>query len=434
MSIFKIIITAVGIIAAVFSVLIFSGKISINTGSKVPQGSITVWGTLPQEEMTNFFLAYARDVKGQQVTYQFIQEENFSATLVDALASGVGPDAIIAPYQLILEQSKRIYPFPQASFPEKMYRDMYVDGASIFWTRNGALALPIAIEPMVLFFNRTLLAKHGVALPPEYWDELNDMGPKLTVLTPQGTFTESAIALGAYGNVVYAKDILSTIVAQLGQAMVFKQPTSEGKDLYTVTANAPLQEGGDVFPLATALRFFMEFSNPTKIKYTWNQFLPNAQDQFVAEKLALYVGYYGEGKIMRERNGRIDFDMAVLPQTRGYNTFVTGMKLYGMATLSSARNKEVSFAVQSKVGSLPWANLLTPTIGALPPQRAYAQNPTVPETTRRSLLVAKGWYDIQQKNSSDLFETMVRDVTSGRVEVSEAASQFVQRLRPKYTN
>ena len=302
MSIFKIIITAVGIIAALLSVLIFSGKLSVGTASKTPQGTIVIWGTLPQDEMSNFFYSYMNQAKGQQVTYQFVKEDRFAETLVEALASGTGPDAIIAPYQLILEQEKRIYPFPQASFPQKAYRDMYVDGASIFWTNRGALALPVAIEPMVLFFNRTLLAKHGVALPPEYWDELNDMGPKLTILTAQGVFTESAIALGAYGNVMYAKDILTTIIAQLGQAVVVKQTTQDGKDSYSVTANAPLQEGGDVLPLATALRFFMEFSNPTKIKYTWNQFLPNAQDQFVAEKLALYVGYYGEAKTIRERN------------------------------------------------------------------------------------------------------------------------------------
>ncbi|MDQ5962766.1 MAG: hypothetical protein QG653_573 [Patescibacteria group bacterium] len=431
---FKIGIISVGLMAALFAMLLFSGRLPIGKTAKTPQGTITVWGTLPQSEMENFFFQYSSQFKGQEIKYRFIREEDFSATLVDALASSQGPDAIIAPYQKILEQAKRIYPFPVASFPEKTYRDMYVDGSSIFWTPQGALALPVSIEPMVLFFNRTLLAKHGVSLPPEYWDEFNDVTPKLTVKTPQGSFSESAIALGAYGNVPYVKDIVTTIIHQLGQVVVFRQINSEGKAIGTVTANAPVQEGGDVFPLATGLRFFMEFSNPEKTRYTWNQFLPNAQDQFVAEKLALYVGYAGEAKTIRERNQRIDFDMTMLPQTRGYNTFVTGMKLYGMATLLQARNKELTFVIQSQVASLPWSTALAQAIGATPPHRAYLSTQGIPDTIKRSNLVARGWYDDKPEESASMFESMIRDVSGGRVDVSQAATQFVQRLQAKYTN
>lgn len=432
---FRIVIISAGLVAAFIAVLIFSGRLPIGQkATKIPQGNLVIWGTLPQNEMENFVFQYSNESKGQQISYRFIREEDFSETLVEALASNQGPDAIIAPYQKILEQAKRIYPFPAASFPEKTYRDMYVDGTSIFWTQRGALALPVAIEPMVLFFNRTLLSKHGITLPPEYWDEFNDMTPRLTVKSNQGVFSESAIALGAYNNVPYVKDILSTIIHQLGQSIVFRQVNSDGKEINTVTANNPLEEGGDVLPLATALRFFMEFSNPEKARYTWNQFLPNAQDQFVAEKLAMYIGYAGEAKTIRERNQRIDFDMAVLPQTRGYNTLVTGMKLYGMATLNDSSNKELAFSVQSKLASLGWSTVIANSVGAVPPQRAYLSQPGVAEVLRKSNLVARGWYDNKPKESSPLFESMVRDVTGGRTDVSQAAAQFVQRLQAKYTN
>lgn len=431
---FRIIIISVGLIGAFFAVLIFSGRLPIGNKTKTPQGTIVVWGTLPQEEMNNFFFQYSSQVKGQQITYRFIREEDFSATLVDALASSQGPDAIIAPYQKILEQSKRIYPFPAASFPEKSYRDMYVDGASIFWTGRGALAFPIAIEPMVLFFNRTLFSKHGLTLPPVYWDEFNDMTPKLTVKSSQGSFNESAIALGAYGNVPYAKDILATIIHQLGQWVIFRQVTTEGKEINTVTANFPIQEGGEILPLATALRFFMEFSNPEKTRYTWNQFLPNAQDQFVSEKLAMYIGYAGEAKAIRERNQRIDFDMSLFPQSRGYDTFVTGMRLYGMATLLQSRNRDLSFSIQAQLSSLPWSTALAQSLGMTPPHRAYLSGPGVTDVIKRSNLVARGWYDSKPEDSSSLFETMIRDVSGGRADISQAAAQFVQRLQAKYTN
>lgn len=430
---FKIIIISAGILAAVLAVLIFSGKISLGGGASAPTGQIQIWGTIPGEKMDAFLTAYNSKAKTYSVTYKFVKEEVFASTLVEALASGVGPDAILAPYQKILEQAPKIYPFPAASFSEKEYKDTYVNGASILWTSNGAIALPVTIEPLVLFFNRTLLAKHGVVSPPAYWEDINALVPTLTVTAPQGGFTESAIALGAYNNVPNAKDTMATIVHQLGQEVVVKQINAEGVDSYTVMANTPVKEGGDVFPLASVLRYFMEFSDPTKTKYTWNQFLPNAQDQFVAEKLALYIGYFGEGKTIRERNQKVDFDATYLPQTKDYNTFVTGMRLYGFATMRASRNPNLALKVEADFASLPYSSQIASFIGAVPPHKAYVAQQGVPEVLRRSNLVARGWFDVKPQASGLIFEQMIRDVTSGRTDISDAVQSFVSRLQDKYT-
>ena len=430
---FKTIIISAGILAAVLALLMFSGKISLGGGARALSGQIEVWGTLPQEQMDSLITQYNNQAKTYRIVYKFVKEDTFSNALVEALASGVGPDAIIAPYQKILEQAPKIYPFPASSFSEKDYKDTYVNGASIFWTPQGALALPVSLEPLVLFFNRTLLAKHGVVSPPAYWGDINTLAPTLTVSSPQGGFVESAIALGAYGNVPNAKDILSTVVAQLGQEMVIKQVNSEGQSSYTVTANIPVKEGGDVIPLTSVLRYYMEFSDPTKTKYTWNQFMPNAQDQFVAEKLAMYIGYFGEGKTMKERNQKVDFDATYLPQTKDYNTFVTGMRMYGFATLRVAKNPNVALKVESDFGSLNWSGQIASIIGAVPPHKAYVTQQGVPEVLRRSNLVARGWFDIKPQVSSQVFEQMIREVTSGKSDITDAVQSFVSRLQDKYT-
>jgi ABC-type glycerol-3-phosphate transport system substrate-binding protein len=431
---FKIIVISAGIIAAVLSVLVFSGKVSLGSGgAKAPTGQIEVWGTIPKDPMENFLMQYNAQAKTFRVTYRFIPEDGFSTALVEALAEGRGPDAIIAPYQKILEQASKVYPFPAASFTEKNYKDTYVNGASILWTPQGALALPVSIEPLVLFFNRTLLAKHGVVAPPKYWDEINGLVPTLTVINPQGAFVESAIALGAYNNVPNTKDILTTMVHQLGQETVVKQVNGAGSYVYTVTANTPVKEGGDIFPLAVDLRYFMEFSDPTKNKYAWNQFLPNAQDQFVAEKLAMYIGFYGDGKTIRERNQKLDFDSTYLPQTKDYNTFVTGMRLYGFATLRSVKNANVAFRVESDFASLDWSNQISALVGGVPAHTSYVKLQGVPEVLGRSNLVARGWFDVKPQSSSALFEQMIRDVSSGKTDVSDAVTEFVTRLQDKYT-
>lgn len=428
---FRIVIISAGLIAAAFAVLIFSGKVPIGKSTTAVTGDITVWGTIPQEQMDSYLQHYNPAAKTYRVNYKFIKESDFSDALVNALADGTGPDAILAPYQIILEQMTKVYPYPQAYLSEKAYRDAYVNGASVLYSSVGALALPVSIEPMVLFYNRTLLAKHNVINPPAYWDEVTNLAPTLTVPNSSGSgFSESAIALGASNNVPYTKDIIATIIEQLGQDVAYKQQGGG----YTVTANKPVKEGDSVLPLATTLRYIMEFSDPTKTKYSWTQFMPPAQDQFVAEKLAMYIGYFGDYQTIKARNPRMDFDMVMVPQTRGYNTLVTGMRLYGFATLRTTKNPRTALQVETDFASLSNSEQIASLIGGVPALKSYLTTPGVNDVIAKSNLVARGWYDIRPENSSSIFDRMISDVLSGRADINDAAESFVSRLQDLYTS
>lgn len=98
-------------------------------------------------------------------------------------------------YQTILSQAERIYPYPVASFGEKAFKDTYVDGSSVLFTPSGALALPVSVEPMVLFYNRSLLSKHGVVNPPSSWAEVEEITPALT-LRDKEAFLSQRLLLG----------------------------------------------------------------------------------------------------------------------------------------------------------------------------------------------------------------------------------------------
>ena len=322
------ILLGVGIFAAIFAVLIFSGKVpGVGTTASAPQGEVVLWGTFPDTLMNPIIQDFNPKAKTYRVTYVEVPEENFNRMLTEALANGKGPDLILAPYQTILAQSSRISIYPVAQFGEKQFKDAYIDGAAdVFWTPYGALAFPISVEPMVLFFNRTLLSKHGIVNPPQYWDEVAATTLKTTVLNSRMQFLESGIALGA-PNTPYAKDIIMTIVAQLGQVPVLKQYDETGRVDMTVTANQPVTQGGDVYPLFETIRYFTQFAEKKKKTYSWNQFIDTADNQFVAEKLAMYIGYSGELASLKARNPRAQIDMAIFPQTKEYRSFVTGMRM-----------------------------------------------------------------------------------------------------------
>ena len=426
------ILLGVGVFAALFSILIFSGKLPIGNKANTPQGEVVLWGTFPEESINPIIQSFNPQAKTYRVTYREVRENVFSQTLLEALANGTGPDMILAPHQIILAQSSRLYPFPVTSLSEKNFKDTFVDGATILLSPYGALALPVSVEPLVLFYNRTLLSKHGIASPPQYWDEVLKFAPLLSVKDNKGQFLESGIDLGA-SNTAYAKDILMAGVSQLGQTAVLVQSNSDGTVVPTVYANTPVVEGGDVLPLSSMVRFFTQFGDPTKSTYTWSEFMGNADDQFVAEKLAMYVGYSGELGTLRARNPKGEFDMTYLPQSRGYNTFATGARMYAIATLKNTKNPTAALNVEAQFSGAGISPSLSQIVGGVPALRAYATTPGLPEVIARSMLVARAWYDSYPAQTTALTATMVSDIIHNRYDVTDAVAIFVSRLQDLYT-
>lgn len=421
-----------GVFAALLAVLIFSGKIPVGNKGSQATGEVTMWGTIPAESMNGILQQFNPKAKEYRVNYREIPEAQFNKALVEALANGNGPDLVIAPYQYVLANAARIYPFPAASMSEKTFKDTYVDAASVLMTPQGALGLPVSVDPMVLFYNRYLLSKHGIINPPAFWDDLVRLVPTLTVKDQSGQFAESAIALGA-SNVPHMKDIMMTVVSQLGQVPVLRQSGQDGSASVIVTANTPIEANQNIQPLSTAALFFTGFADPRKDTYTWPQYGEQADNQFVAERLAMYIGYASELPVLRSRNPKGDFEMTYLPQTKGYNTFAVGAQMYSVATLKTSKNLITALTVESQLAGSGVAPAIAAALGATPPFRSYATVQGVPDVIARSMLVTKLWYDSFPAESVGLVASMLADIISGRFNPTDAANTFVSRLQDLYT-
>ncbi len=426
----KNILLGVGVFAVLLSVLIFSGKIPVGNQAAKAQGEVKMWGTLPEPQMAATIQEFNPKARTYAVRYTYIPEKEFNQTLLEALASGKGPDIILTPYQIILSQAQRIMPFPVASLGEKQFKDTFVDGASIMYTQNGALALPVSIEPMVLIYNRAMLSKHGFPSPPQYWDEVTAMTTALTIRDRDG-FVESAIALGTPG-VPYAKDIIMAIVTQLGQTPIVTTYNQIGESILVVNANEPSVVDASIHPLTTVSRYFTQFGDPGQTTYTWSDSLGSAEDRFVAERLAMIIGYVGDLGNFKVRNPRGEFEMTTLPQTRGYNTFSTGMRMYGLAVLKTSTNPVTAFTIQSEFSGSQISPSIAAIVGGVTALRSYASTPGLDQVIARSMLVARGWYDGYQNETTAYTSAMISDIINYRYGVVDAVSLYVSRLRDLY--
>lgn len=91
--------------------------------------------------------------------------------LSEAIASGKGPDLVIISQEQILRNKSKI--LVQKIEPETIlsYKNTFINGAELFITQEGLVALPFAVNPLIMFYNDRLLTSAGFAKLSQYWDE-----------------------------------------------------------------------------------------------------------------------------------------------------------------------------------------------------------------------------------------------------------------------
>ncbi len=431
---FKYVVTGIGIFSAVFAVLVFSGKLPIGQGNKEEKivGNLTMWGTLPLENVSPVLNQMNIDEKTYSITYEEIPEQKFQKVLVDALADGGGPDMILADYKTILAEKRRLLLFPYTSFPVNDFKNSYVDGASIFLASDGILAFPVTIEPMMMFVNRDTLSKNTIATAPEYWDEILGIAPSITGRDTSGKLISYGVGLGTFSNVVHAKEIIMGLVRLLGQEPV----VVDVNGVPSFIGNNPLTQDSVVLPLREGIKLFTQFSDPSKESYSWNSFVGSSdKDAFTAGKLALYFGFSGEFKEIAQKNERLNFYMSPFPLARGYPNKANSMKMYGVAVMKRTPQNLVltAYKAQSTLANSKYSITVAANTGKLSPIRsAISANQDLDIGLRSSVLVSRGWYDIKESASTDLLKVAVDDIVSGKKTPSRSAEDFEVSLNDIY--
>ena len=219
---FQIIILVLFIVAAVLGVLIFSGAIPLGnqTSNNNAQGIVTLWGTVKSQILFPILEDFNRANPTFVVKYVEKSPDTFDNDLLEALAGGVGPDMFFISDDLAYKYSNKIYTIPYQSFPVNTFKNTFIGAGEEFLTFKGVLAFPLAVDPMMMYYNRSILDANGIAYPPAYWDEFANLTSLLTQKDSRGAITKSTVAMGHFSNVLHAKDILATLFMQAGNSIV----------------------------------------------------------------------------------------------------------------------------------------------------------------------------------------------------------------------
>lgn len=419
-SLFQIVLLSFFALAIFIGVLIFSGTIpGFRATGTSALGPVTLWGSIPENNLRPFVDVFNKENSTDfNIIYVFKNPATMEAELVDALASGNGPDLAILPADIIYHQANKLLPIPYNTLPLRDFKDTFVEAGEVFLTPIGSLALPVFVDPLMMYYNRTILSGEGIATPPATWSSFRSVIKDINVIDNSSTIKRTALALGEFSNNRNAKDILSLLFLQAGTPIVTYNETG-----YHSVLNESF--GGTISPGQAALDFFTQFVDPGKESYSWNRSLPEARDAFAAGILATYFGFSSELSSVRAKNPNLNFDVTTVPQ-RDAGRKLTFAKVYGLVIMRNSANltgaAKAALALVTSSG-----NALLAQAAGLPPARrdlllSVGLDP-YQTAFNRGAVMSVSWLDPNSAATEQIFSSAVQRVVSGQSAVFDSINR-----------
>src|SRR3989344_900629 len=420
---FQIIIIIVFIVLAIFGVLVFSGAIQIGgKGAAGSLGAVVLWGTVKEETIAPLLENFNNANPTFVVNYIQKSTDTFDQDLLEALASGTGPDLFFLTDDLAFHYANKIVTIPYQSYPLASFKNNFAGAGEVFLTSKGLLAIPLFIDPLVMYYNRSMLDANSVVSPPIFWDEFEKLVGVLTKKDETNKIVKSAIALGHFSNVVHAKDIISALFMQGGNPIISEKDGVFRSSLNTLNSK---------YNLGSILKFYTDFADPNQSVYSWNKSFSNSDDAFSREDLAFYFGFASELQSLINRNPNQNFFVSSFPQVRGANLKLTAAHVTGIAILASSKNFNTAFLAANLLSVGDFVSKLATALGVAPARRDLLSIKPVDSfspTFYNSALYARSWLDPSPKDSYDIFRRMVDGVLSNNMTPQNAISDASSKL------
>ena len=407
----------------VVAVLVFAFYRGGGGGSRVSE--VVVWGDISAYDV-NVLFNETQISQNEDFDISYVEKspETLYTEYTEALARGIGPDLIIISQDQIWKEREKLISIPYDNLSERDFRESFIEEGELFLTSQGVLAIPLSVDPMVLYYNRNLLTSAGQVRPIAFWDELYAASSALTKRDLAGNITSSTIALGEAVNINNFKDILSLLLIQAGTPISSLNGESLRPELNS-TFNLPIAPG------ESALDFYTQFSNPNRTYYSWNRSMTDAQTHFTAGNSAYYLGFASELRVLRSKNPTLNLGVALVPQSRVSGRSVTYGKLRAVAISRGTASPGAALAVATLLTSRDVSLELSSILLVPSPRRDVLElKPTdaIFSVFYDAALQSRAWLDPEPNASKTIFREMVESVTSGRARINEALSRANREL------
>ncbi len=290
---------------------------------------LEVWGVFDDSDvMAKTISEYQRrNPRVKEIIYKKKTLESYENDLMEALATGNGPDVFLIHNTWLFKHQNKLSPAPADNLSENQtavvlpiqVKEQFADVVSADFISDGKVyALPLSVDSLALYYNKDLLNQAGIAVPPATWLEFDEAVKKMTRIDQFGNITVSGAAMGmssdasaGTGKINRATDILTLLMLQSGAEMIDADARQAAFANFTTATY-----GNEMPPGESALAYYTKFSNPSKTEYCWNSLQHNSVDSFIEGKTAMMLGYSWLIPKIQTKAPKLNFGVSKVPQNK----------------------------------------------------------------------------------------------------------------------
>lgn len=418
-----IILGAIGLIVLFFT-LVFLGVIpglkTSGLGSftfgpgRGSETKINFWGTAEadsQNSIQRLIEEYSKNNEGAQIIYRhFDNAEIYEKTLLNALATGQGPDIFMFHSDWLPRHYNKTVPAPEPlnlNYIQQVFPDVVQYDFSI---KNKVYALPLYIDTLALIYNKDVFNAKSIALMPKTWAEFENLVPQLRELNILNQIIKPAAAIGgSVKSIGTASDILSLFMLQAGSKMV------DDNGQVNFDQNA-----------LSAFNSYIQFANPSSNYYTWNDNIGNSIDIFSQGDLAMIFNYQSSIPLIKAKNPYLNLGVSFMPQLK-LEQFVSYSDYWGIAVSKQSKNQILGWNFIIAVTADPdMSEIYLEATGKPPALRSLIEKHKTDANLSvfaKQALTAKSWMKSDSKVINQIISNMIEYVLSGKLSSDRAMNQ-----------
>jgi len=377
--------------------------------------TLTYWGVFTDsDKMQPLIDEYQKQHPKIKIEYRKLTYEEYEKTLVDAIASGRGPDIFSIQNTWMPRYFNKISPVPEDELTVEDYRKDFYPAVSDTIKDNRIYGLPVAMDVLMLYVNNGTLSRADVGEPPKTWEALagvpgNPQKPGIIskVNNRQGnTFNFSTIALGN-NRIPRSMDVLSLMMLQQKTKMV-----NEDKTQATFNLPQPV-EGKEAFLGTDALKYFNSFANAGTANYTWNAQQGDAVTAFAQARVAMFIGYSYHAPVLTRLNPELSFDIAPVPQIEGTEP-INYASYWAESVSRNSQHAEDAWKFIRYLTDRSQMQQFTEATASIPARKSVAAGNKLGGNVQKQLETAQTWYQGDATKADEIFRTMIDQVLTGQ--------------------
>lgn len=309
----------------IISLLLLIGILTISgcgckqTNPKQYTLNLEIWGLFDDRDAFDAIIENYKKLNPNigEISYKKLTPDTYKRDLLDALASGQGPDIFLIQNHWLPSFGDKVYPAPATILNEQQYKASFADvAAQDFLSQGYIYAAPLSIDSLALFYNKDLFNAAGITTPPRDWSEFVADSRKLTRIDSNGQIVYSGAAMGRPANaqegaINRATDILNLLMLQAKTEMIDEKSGRATFDQVTKLGNENLTPGQN------ALNFYTQFADRGSSLYSWNSRMHNSIDAFSEGSVGMMFNYSWQVDVISSKAPKLNFGVAPVPQFAG---------------------------------------------------------------------------------------------------------------------